>query len=341
MNPEEGELRPQLADRSGCTSRSSRCPPRRARGEVLRRREAFTARSRGVRGRLGGRSGRAAPPARGRRAPARRHARAGGLIRRDRLARDPARRGEPPRRHSSARMREGACGTRRRATSSRPSDLRAAADLALGHRVAGDPFSPDAVLTRPQRSTTRWRRRSRPGECREKGRRGGEAPSAALAGGALTASHRPIAAMVSVDPRAVLGERRRRDARRTRAPRTARAFAGQPAGGASYARHRLAREAGAEIALDATRAGRGRPRRTGQADRGRAAGPAPQGAPAPRPAGGGVRGRQQLLARRRVDARARQGDGARAARGRGRTAAIGSRSWPSAAACRRRRWRCR
>jgi Mg-chelatase subunit ChlD len=56
---------------------------------------------------------------------------------------------------------------------------------------------------------------------------------------------------VSVDPRAVFGERRRRDAlERARLGRRGPSLVSRRAG--RYARHRLAREAGAEIALDAT-----------------------------------------------------------------------------------------
>jgi Mg-chelatase subunit ChlD len=69
---------------------------------------------------------------------------------------------------------------------------------------------------------------------------------------------------VSVDPRAVFGERSRRDAlERSRLGRRGPSLVSRRAG--RYARHRLAREPGAEIALDATiraaaaRGGRTRP----------------------------------------------------------------------------------
>ena len=149
MNPEEGELRPQLADRLGLQVEVEPADGRASAGRGA-------APPRGLHGGPGGRS---PPPGRTSRArspsacvPAEALLAEVAVPERlyvgDRRARAAGRHRQPSRRHHGPRVREGGGGARRaqprcaRATSSTPREL------ALGHRLAVDPFAPAPSVTR-------------------------------------------------------------------------------------------------------------------------------------------------------------------------------------------------
>ena len=145
MNPEEGELRPQLADRIGLHVDVPPLPASSERAEVLRRREAFgldpeafAAGWAGAQADLRRRLADAERLLAGMRVPEAFYGAIGSLV---------TRLGVGSHRADIALLE---CAKGLAALDGRDlvaaEDLRAAADLALGHRVAGDPFSPDAVL---------------------------------------------------------------------------------------------------------------------------------------------------------------------------------------------------
>jgi Mg-chelatase subunit ChlI len=145
MNPEEGELRPQLADRIGLHVDVPPLPAASERADVLRRREAFgldpdrfATEWAGAQETLRHRLAEAEAVLERVRVPAGFYEAIGSLV---------TRLGVGSHRADIALLE---CAKGLAALDGRAlveaGDLRTAADLALGHRVAGDPFSPDAAL---------------------------------------------------------------------------------------------------------------------------------------------------------------------------------------------------
>lgn len=141
MNPEEGELRPQLADRIGLHVEVSALDDPQARGEIVRRREAFTAEPRAFQSRWRAEES----------ALAERVDRAGALLPRVVVADHlyPAIGALVTRlgvRSHRADVTVLQCAKAAAALAGRgevvADDLRDAAVLALGHRLSSDPFEP-------------------------------------------------------------------------------------------------------------------------------------------------------------------------------------------------------
>jgi magnesium chelatase subunit D len=146
MNPDEGELRPQIADRIGLHVDVPPLGAAPARAEVLRRREAFgrdpddfAADWAGAQAELHGSLADAEGLLERMRVPERFYEAIGSLV---------TRLGVGSHRADIAVLE---CAKGLAALDGRDlveaEDLRAAAELALGHRLAGDPFSPDPALT--------------------------------------------------------------------------------------------------------------------------------------------------------------------------------------------------
>jgi magnesium chelatase subunit D len=145
MNPEEGELRPQIADRIGLHVDVPPLPEPAERAEVLRRREAFgrdpdafAAAWAGEQEALRERLAQATELLRGMRVPDAFYAAIGSLV---------IRLGVGSHRADIAVLE---CAKGLAALDGRGEvsveDVRGAAELALGHRLVGDPFSPEPTL---------------------------------------------------------------------------------------------------------------------------------------------------------------------------------------------------
>ena len=208
MNPEEGELRPQLADRIGLRVVVEAILDAEQRAEVMRRREAYTADPAAFAS--SARLPRTSWPRR-----CRRRARRVGAVEvpdyalpGDRAAGRPLGRPQPPRGHDDPREREGAGRARRprRRDGRRRASTRRVA--ALPHRLAVDPF--DAAAGIDERILRRVLEEVADVSADEKKRRAGR-------------RRRPPG---SRDPRRAAGDRRRRR-RRTACLRSA--ATGRPA----------------------------------------------------------------------------------------------------------------
>ena len=259
MNEEEGELRPQIADRIGleveveALARAGGAGGDRAAAGGVHRRPGRVPRA------VGGGAGRARGAGRGRGGAPGVGPRAGRSLRGGRAARRPLRRREPPRRHHDRRVREGARGARRprrgrtRTTCSRPRSSRSA----TGSPV--DPFAPRAA----------GRAAGAPAPARGRARSRGDPKKSERAGRGRRSSS-------TSGPDGVAG--RREHARSTR-PRCSAAAAAATASSArgraggrgrfvgrrrgKYARHRLARPGDARRRAGRDAARRGGPRRRG------------------------------------------------------------------------------
>ena len=167
MNPEEGELRPQLLDRFGLTVDVHASRDVDVRVEVIRQRMAYEADPDGFADALCRRRRRAGPADRRGARARRRCGVAGqrvtthrGAVRGVRRRRDAGRSGGRPHRRRARRLAG-------RDKSVEEQDIRVAAELALPHRRRRDPFD-DPGIDRDQldealaRAGTRSRTRSRP-----------------------------------------------------------------------------------------------------------------------------------------------------------------------------------
>ena len=283
MNPEEGELRPQLLDRFGLDRRgAARRATSATRAEVVRRRLAFDDDPGRVRRRAGrppsARRPRASPtrrPALGVGGAARRraaaHRRGVRRVRRRRHARRPRHR---PRRRRARRLAgRGAVAEE---------DVRVAARLALPHRRRRDPFDEPGVdeqarrrhgarpqEPRPTRTTpTAGRRNTRDGDARGPtgGRRDGGPEAAATTAecGPMSDAAGPPRRWRTADGPARDGgrPRRRRTAERRANGRHAGGTAGRWAERPDGARARRGGATGPGEPVGATR----RPRRTARPD---------------------------------------------------------------------------
>ena len=166
MNPEEGDLRPQLADRIGLHVEVEPLRDPELRGEVIRRREAFTTDPEALAGRfasyqeeLRARVDGAVARLAGVQVP-------DAAVSGDRVAGDAPRRRQPSRRRDGARVREGDRGARRARRG------RGGRRARGGGRWRSGTGAPAIRSGRRRASTSTsssgpWRRRSR-GRCREK-----------------------------------------------------------------------------------------------------------------------------------------------------------------------------
>ena len=146
MNPEEGELRPQLADRIGLRVEVEPVVDVRRRAEIMRRREAFTEDPGGVPGGLRGRAGRWRSGSRARARIARRRRVPEPLY--GAIARVVAGRAASHRADVTVlQCAKALAALAGRETSSRATSS-TAGGLALGHRLQLDPFAPATELTR-------------------------------------------------------------------------------------------------------------------------------------------------------------------------------------------------
>ena len=140
MNPEEGELRPQLLDRFGLTVDVSRLARRRRAGRGDPQADGVRGRPRGVRRALRRRRRGAGPPDRGRPRGRRRRGVAGWGVAAHRGAVRGVRRGRHARRPGGRADRGGPRGVARARMTVAEEDIRVAAELALPHRRRRDPF---------------------------------------------------------------------------------------------------------------------------------------------------------------------------------------------------------
>ena len=145
MNEEEGELRPQIADRIGLEVEVEALDDPAARAEVIRRRGAFAADAEAFRAEWASAQAELAAAIAAAEERLVERARAGRALRRGRARRARLGRAEPPRGHRDRRVRAGGCcaGRPRRGELD---DMLAAAALALGHRIDADPFAPAAEV---------------------------------------------------------------------------------------------------------------------------------------------------------------------------------------------------
>ena len=308
MNPEEGELRPQLADRIGLHVEVQALSDVPGVREVIRRREAFTADPEASFGRWAAGGGRRCRVVRAARDRRRTSASPDASTRRSRGS-SWARRRQPPGRRHHPRVREGlAALAAGRASSRRRRRRRRARRSATG---SVDPFAPGPGSTTGScgacSTTSDSRsRRQKSGERRRRGRHAGEQLEAV-----------PEIDEVEVDA-GVCSRPPPRDgprARRNRPPRPlarlapAREVLAPQAPRRAPRRRRCRRHPASRC-----RAERPQRRAAGDRDGGRA----PKGARAPRSLRGLLRRRQQLLAPGRPARREGQGPRLRPARGRHR-----------------------
>ena len=331
MNEEEGELRPQIADRHRARGRGRGARGRRsARAEVIRRREAFTRRSRprsrpawaDAQAELAERVAAARERAR------RRFALPERSTRRSRRLVVGSGVDEPPRRHHDRRVREGARRARRARRGRARTTCSTAAELALGHRLARRPVRAGAAgraAGAPAPARRRARSRGDPKKSGGPGEVGPELESRP------DGASRPSRASRSTRPRCSAATAAATGSSAARLGRRARSLVGLRRG--KYTRHRLARPGDRDVAFDATlraaavRGGAGRRSRSRPEDLRR------QGPRASLAVQRLLRRRQQLVGARRADGREGEGRRLRAARGRDARAATRSRSSPSRAAC--------
>ena len=173
MNPDEGDLRPQLADRIGLRIVVEALADPGRRAEVIRRREAFTADPSGFAAGWAGEQAELAETVQAARGAGGHRVRRPGPLPRHRAARHRLGRREPPRRRDDPAVREGAGGARR-------AHRGRARGPARGRRArARSPRRRRPVRARPRAGRTapaaHPRRRSRRGDDRKKSGGPGEA----------------------------------------------------------------------------------------------------------------------------------------------------------------------
>ena len=230
-----------------------RCRRLRRAAEVLRRREAFTRRSRAFAADWAGAQAELRGTARRRRRGCSRACafRTASTRRSGRSSSRLGRR-QPPRRHHRARVRQGASPRSTAARTWRPRTCGRPPSLALGHRLAGDPFAPDAALPTPPAIDDALDAGARGrGERQKKRRPHDGVPGAAL--GRRAERARPPSSEVSVDPRAVSSASAAAATRSSgRGSAGARASLVSRRAGQATSRHRLAEPRRRDRAFDAT-----------------------------------------------------------------------------------------